>query len=84
MADRRHRNAPTAQQFQSALGSVTSLQILPDIPTFTDLAFDNVRLQGVTAAPEPQSAVLAAVGFALLGLGLACRHKLHPSKPGGV
>jgi hypothetical protein len=53
-------SAPSQSEFQNVLGDVTSIQIAVSIPTFTDLAFDNITLNGVTAVPEPSGLLLMA------------------------
>lgn len=58
--------APSQSEFQAALADVTSIQIAVDIPTFTDVAFDNIALNGVTAVPEPSGLFLTAPAALIL------------------
>ena len=53
-------SAPSQSEFQNVLADVTSIQIAVSIPTFTDVAFDNITLNGVTAVPEPSGLLLMA------------------------
>jgi hypothetical protein len=53
-------SAPSQSEFQNVLADVTSIKIAVSIPTFTDVAFDNIALNGVTAVPEPSGLFLMA------------------------
>ena len=58
--------APSQSEFQAVLADVMSLQIAVSIPTFTDVAFDNIALNGVTAVPEPSGMILTALAALFL------------------
>jgi|GEM_PF-3559212 len=66
---------PSAAGFESILKDVTAIQVVTSIPTFTDLAFDNFNLGGVTATPEPGTISLFAFAGALIAIGRKGRRK---------